>query len=60
MSPSNANAIISQLMHAISHCDVVSNTIAIQLDNCAVNKNFTMLASFGKLLKWVPQLSKVK
>uniref|UniRef100_A0AC35FXV8 Uncharacterized protein n=1 Tax=Panagrolaimus sp. PS1159 TaxID=55785 RepID=A0AC35FXV8_9BILA len=59
MLPANANATASQLFHVISSFDVIPNHISVQLDNCAVNKNYTVFGAFGLLLKWVPQLCKI-
>jgi hypothetical protein len=59
LGQADGNATITQLFHAISHCDVISNSIAIQLDNCTVNKNYNVLGAFGLLLMWVPDLLKV-
>jgi hypothetical protein len=57
--PATANATASQLIHCISTSEVVSNHISLQLDNCAVNKNYTVIGSFGLLLLWVPQIEKI-
>uniref|UniRef100_A0AC35G3L9 Uncharacterized protein n=1 Tax=Panagrolaimus sp. PS1159 TaxID=55785 RepID=A0AC35G3L9_9BILA len=59
MLPANANATTSQLLHALSSCENIPNEIAVQLDNCAVNRNYTVMGSFGYLMLLVPAITKV-
>lgn len=57
--PAGANATISQALHCFGMLDTISTHIAVQLDNCAVNKNYTVFGGFGLLLYWVPEIEKV-
>uniref|UniRef100_A0A914YXW4 DUF7869 domain-containing protein n=1 Tax=Panagrolaimus superbus TaxID=310955 RepID=A0A914YXW4_9BILA len=59
MSGAKANAVISQLFYSISHCSPIPSKIAIQLDNCASNKCYTLLGAFGHLLLWIPKLTSI-
>uniref|UniRef100_A0AC35G1E4 Uncharacterized protein n=1 Tax=Panagrolaimus sp. PS1159 TaxID=55785 RepID=A0AC35G1E4_9BILA len=59
MLPANANATTSQLLHALSSCENIPNEIAVQLDNCAVNRNYTVMGSFGYLMLLVPAITKI-
>uniref|UniRef100_A0AC35GRD0 Uncharacterized protein n=1 Tax=Panagrolaimus sp. PS1159 TaxID=55785 RepID=A0AC35GRD0_9BILA len=59
MSGGTSNTIISQLFNIISNTNPIPPEISIQLDNCAANKNYNTLASFGLLLLWVPNIKKI-
>uniref|UniRef100_A0AC34FS38 Uncharacterized protein n=1 Tax=Panagrolaimus sp. ES5 TaxID=591445 RepID=A0AC34FS38_9BILA len=59
MLPANGNATVSQLLHSLGSLEKIPSHISVQLDNCAVNKNYTLVGTFGLLLLWVPKITKV-
>uniref|UniRef100_A0AC35F8M6 Uncharacterized protein n=1 Tax=Panagrolaimus sp. PS1159 TaxID=55785 RepID=A0AC35F8M6_9BILA len=48
--PGGANLVVSQLIASIARTTPLPRIVAIQLDNCSVNKCYTMIASLGWIL----------